>query len=146
MFRAFTTEFCRVQTDRDARREDEMRRVQLAVGEDGTRDYRRSVSEFREGLTRFLHRVVSRQAFVITRREASENGWSEEDVALVIPMRTTVREFQAIMDQLDADADEAVQLARREEGARGEDAPRVKSDVRIIGHVGDVKRGRRQQG
>jgi hypothetical protein len=122
------------------------KRVHLAKNGDGKKDFRRSTSEFREAQAKILNRVAAGEAFVISRRVPAKDeskGWDEEDIAILVPLGTSAREFEGIVDQLQVDAAEA---AEREAAYQEDDIKQVRSDVRVIGQAGDVKRGRRQHG
>jgi antitoxin (DNA-binding transcriptional repressor) of toxin-antitoxin stability system len=119
-----------------------MKRVQLAK-----QQYRMSVSGFRNDITRLLYRVDAGEAFVITRREASAEGWQEEDIAVVVPLHTTAKDFEQLQEQIREDAEKLKALAAEEAEREGEEpAERVRSGVRVVGRVEDAKRGRRQHG
>src|SRR5262249_232208 len=138
---AATSPICSVHDVQHARNVRRMKRVHLAK-----QQYRMSVSGFRNDITRLLYRVDDGEAFVITRREASAEGWHEEDIAVLVPLHTSARDFEAIQEQIRADAEKTREAIEAEEVSQEEPGERVRSGVRVVGQVGDAKRGRRQHG
>src|SRR4051794_9127295 len=80
-----------------------MKRSQLA------KQYRVPVTVFRSEVTRLLYRVDEGEAFVVTRRVASAEGWHDEDIGVLLPLKTTAKEFEQIQEQIRADAEKARQ-------------------------------------
>lgn len=119
-----------------------MKRVQLA------KQYRMPVTDFRAEITRLLYRIDEGEAFIVTRRKSSAEGSRNEDVALVVPLHTSAKDFELMQEQARADAEKAREEREQEEDEAPADEPmdRARSGVRVVGHVGDAKRGRRQQG
>lgn len=122
-----------------------MKRSQLA------KSYRMPITVFRSEVTKLLYRVDEGEAFVVTRRAASAKGWSDEDIALLVPLNTTARDFEHIQAQVRADGEELraeAEKARQADVVEDDAEPveRARSGVRVVGHVGEAKRGRRQQG
>jgi hypothetical protein len=113
-----------------------MKRARLA------KPYRISVTDFRIAVTKLLYRVDEGEAFVISRRAASADGWQEEDVGMLIPLNTSAEDLEKLREQFEADNE-----AARAKQAAYDASPRLRSDVRVIEEpAGDVKRGRRQHG